>query len=200
MTSLILKRGKLSRSSGQWSDEDYDVTADGKVVGPHLRGRLGLDAARAAVVLVRHRDSAGDSQQHERPRRDPRRGEGEVSPRGRRPSRNIGPAEGFANSRKLSRATSQGSAPTRKRLRLRFLEERTLAYLRKRAAIDHWMAEDEYSDREMEEEQAVDRFLREHGQSLDWVLMGDPSSMICWGAAASPRMSSITRPSKMRGS
>ena len=33
MTSLILKRGKLSRSSGQWSDEDYDVLADGKVVG-----------------------------------------------------------------------------------------------------------------------------------------------------------------------
>jgi hypothetical protein len=33
MTSLILKRGKLTRSSGQWQDEDYDVLADGKVVG-----------------------------------------------------------------------------------------------------------------------------------------------------------------------
>jgi hypothetical protein len=33
MTSLILKRGKLTRSSGQWPDEDYDVIADGKVVG-----------------------------------------------------------------------------------------------------------------------------------------------------------------------
>jgi hypothetical protein len=33
MSSLILKRGKLSRSSGQWKDEDYDVLADGKVVG-----------------------------------------------------------------------------------------------------------------------------------------------------------------------
>jgi hypothetical protein len=30
---LILKRAKLSRSSGQWKDEDYDVFADGKVVG-----------------------------------------------------------------------------------------------------------------------------------------------------------------------
>ena len=30
MTGLILKR---SRSSGQWKDEDYDVFADGKVVG-----------------------------------------------------------------------------------------------------------------------------------------------------------------------
>jgi hypothetical protein len=30
---LILKRGKFSRHSGQWSEEDYDVLADGKVVG-----------------------------------------------------------------------------------------------------------------------------------------------------------------------
>jgi hypothetical protein len=30
---LILKRAKLSRPSGQWQDEDYDVLADGKVVG-----------------------------------------------------------------------------------------------------------------------------------------------------------------------
>jgi hypothetical protein len=33
MTSFILKRGKLSGSSGQWQDEDYDVFADGKLVG-----------------------------------------------------------------------------------------------------------------------------------------------------------------------
>jgi hypothetical protein len=33
VTRLILKRGKFSRSSGQWQDEDYDVLADGKVVG-----------------------------------------------------------------------------------------------------------------------------------------------------------------------
>jgi len=31
--TLILKRGKFSRSSGSWKDEDYDVLADGKVVG-----------------------------------------------------------------------------------------------------------------------------------------------------------------------
>jgi hypothetical protein len=30
---LILKRASASRSSGQWNDEDYDVLADGKVVG-----------------------------------------------------------------------------------------------------------------------------------------------------------------------
>ena len=31
--SLILKRGNLSRSSGQWRDDDYDVLEDGVVVG-----------------------------------------------------------------------------------------------------------------------------------------------------------------------
>jgi hypothetical protein len=33
VTQLILKRASLSRSSGTWSDEEYDVLADGKVVG-----------------------------------------------------------------------------------------------------------------------------------------------------------------------
>jgi hypothetical protein len=33
MTSLILKRASASRSSGQWSDDDYDVLEDGVVVG-----------------------------------------------------------------------------------------------------------------------------------------------------------------------
>lgn len=30
---LILKRASASRSSGQWSDDDFDVLADGAVVG-----------------------------------------------------------------------------------------------------------------------------------------------------------------------
>ena len=33
MTGLLLKRAKLSRPSGQWQDEDYDVLSDDKVVG-----------------------------------------------------------------------------------------------------------------------------------------------------------------------
>jgi hypothetical protein len=33
MTSLILSRASASRSSGEWSDDDYDVLADGVVVG-----------------------------------------------------------------------------------------------------------------------------------------------------------------------
>ena len=32
-TPLILKRASLSRSSGQWSDDDYDVFEDGVKVG-----------------------------------------------------------------------------------------------------------------------------------------------------------------------
>jgi hypothetical protein len=30
---LILKRASLSRPSGEWNDDDYDVLADGVVVG-----------------------------------------------------------------------------------------------------------------------------------------------------------------------
>ena len=33
MTRLLLKRASASRPSGEWDDDDYDVLADGKVVG-----------------------------------------------------------------------------------------------------------------------------------------------------------------------
>jgi hypothetical protein len=33
MPSLILKRASASRPSGEWSDDDFDVLADGAVVG-----------------------------------------------------------------------------------------------------------------------------------------------------------------------
>jgi|AmaraimetFIIA100_FD_contig_101_38944_length_2356_multi_4_in_0_out_0_2 hypothetical protein len=33
MSSLVLKRASASRSSGTWSDDDFDVIADGAVVG-----------------------------------------------------------------------------------------------------------------------------------------------------------------------
>src|SRR5262249_14574173 len=33
MSQLILKRASASRLSGEWSDDDYDVLAGGKVVG-----------------------------------------------------------------------------------------------------------------------------------------------------------------------
>jgi hypothetical protein len=33
VTGLILKRASASRPSGEWNDDDYDVLADGVVVG-----------------------------------------------------------------------------------------------------------------------------------------------------------------------
>jgi len=33
MSSLLLKRASASRPSGEWSDDDYDVLADGVLVG-----------------------------------------------------------------------------------------------------------------------------------------------------------------------
>jgi hypothetical protein len=33
MTGVILKRASVSRPSGQWRDDDYDVLAEGEVVG-----------------------------------------------------------------------------------------------------------------------------------------------------------------------
>jgi hypothetical protein len=33
MDQLVLKRASASRPSGEWSDDDYDVLAEGKVVG-----------------------------------------------------------------------------------------------------------------------------------------------------------------------
>jgi quercetin dioxygenase-like cupin family protein len=37
MTTLILKHAKASRPSGEWNDDDYDVLADGVVVGRILK-------------------------------------------------------------------------------------------------------------------------------------------------------------------
>jgi hypothetical protein len=36
---LILKRASVSRPSGEWSDDDFDVLADGVIVGRVIRRR-----------------------------------------------------------------------------------------------------------------------------------------------------------------
>jgi hypothetical protein len=36
---LMLKRASASRPSGEWSDDDYDVLADGIVVGRIMKSR-----------------------------------------------------------------------------------------------------------------------------------------------------------------
>jgi hypothetical protein len=37
MVALLLKRASLSRPSGEWNDDDFDVLADGVVVGGILK-------------------------------------------------------------------------------------------------------------------------------------------------------------------
>jgi hypothetical protein len=53
VTRLTLKRASLSRPDGQWKDEDYDVLADGKVVG-----RILEPAARDSI----HQSFVGSGQ------------------------------------------------------------------------------------------------------------------------------------------
>jgi hypothetical protein len=45
MTGLILKRASASRLSGEWSDDDYDVLADGAVVGRIFKVHAAPEAA-----------------------------------------------------------------------------------------------------------------------------------------------------------
>jgi hypothetical protein len=42
MSLLILKRASTSRPSGEWSDDDYDVLADGIVVGRIMKAVASL--------------------------------------------------------------------------------------------------------------------------------------------------------------
>ena len=42
---LILKRAAASRSSGQWSDDDYDVLAEGVVVGRIMKRATAPEAS-----------------------------------------------------------------------------------------------------------------------------------------------------------
>jgi hypothetical protein len=49
MASLILKRASSSRPSGEWSDDDYDVFADGAAVGRIMKAHR--RAGRLALVL-----------------------------------------------------------------------------------------------------------------------------------------------------
>jgi hypothetical protein len=44
MTGLLLRRAALSRSSDQWSDEDYDVYAGKRNVGRIFRAEAGHPA------------------------------------------------------------------------------------------------------------------------------------------------------------
>jgi hypothetical protein len=58
VSSLILKRASASRPSCEWSDDDFDVIADGVVVGPHHEGRSGADGTVWMWMLAFTRPSA----------------------------------------------------------------------------------------------------------------------------------------------
>jgi hypothetical protein len=78
MSQLVLKRDSASRPSGQWRHEDYDVLADGKVVGRICEDASGNTPPELRWFLVGHLDLAGNTGCDERHRRDPRTSDGEV--------------------------------------------------------------------------------------------------------------------------
>jgi hypothetical protein len=50
--SLILKRAATSRSSGGWNDDDFDVLADGAVVGRIMRAAASPETAPGLWTLA----------------------------------------------------------------------------------------------------------------------------------------------------
>jgi hypothetical protein len=79
MTRLTLKRASASRPDGQWKDEDYDVLADGKVVGRiYEPAGSRFDPPETTLGLVSYGHTR-DPWRDDRHRRDARRGDGEVS-------------------------------------------------------------------------------------------------------------------------
>jgi hypothetical protein len=49
MSSLILKSASASRPSGEWNDDDYDVLADGAVVGRIMRAKASTGGCAMAM-------------------------------------------------------------------------------------------------------------------------------------------------------
>jgi len=47
--ALILKRASVSRPSGEWNDDDYDVLADGVVVGRIMKAAAAPQGKRVAM-------------------------------------------------------------------------------------------------------------------------------------------------------
>src|SRR5262245_50758561 len=63
MGQLILKSANASRSSGEWSDDDYDVLAEGRVVGrlrpaPRQSARPGCGLSPSGTTKTARRRTA----------------------------------------------------------------------------------------------------------------------------------------------
>jgi hypothetical protein len=78
MTSLTLKRASASRPDGQWSENDFDVLADGTVVGRILESGSRFDppGLQWTWSILITPATPGQTKRH---RRYARRGDGEVS-------------------------------------------------------------------------------------------------------------------------
>ena len=72
MTQLILKRAAHSRASGEWNDDDFDVLADGAVVGRIFKANASPVGASwmwtLAFCIMRTARRHTATQQHARPR------------------------------------------------------------------------------------------------------------------------------------
>jgi hypothetical protein len=53
---LILKRASAARPSGEWSDEDYDVLADGVVVGRIFKANAAPVGESWTLAFGHHED------------------------------------------------------------------------------------------------------------------------------------------------
>jgi hypothetical protein len=68
---LILKRASASRSSGEWSESDYDVLAEGVVVGRILRAAAApVDAPWLWTLAFGHHEDRTPTHGYEATRKD----------------------------------------------------------------------------------------------------------------------------------
>jgi hypothetical protein len=83
MGQLVLKRASASRSSGEWGDDDYDVLADGVMVGRIFKAarrrpwaRRGCGRCSTASTRTARRRTATRGRARPQWRRSPRAGDG----------------------------------------------------------------------------------------------------------------------------
>ena len=67
VSSLILKRAALSRPSGEWKDDDFDVLADGVAVGRIMKAAAAPVGAPWlwTLILSHHEDNASPTHGYE---------------------------------------------------------------------------------------------------------------------------------------
>jgi hypothetical protein len=69
MDQLILKRAALSRPSGQWNDDDFDVLAGGEVVGRIYKAHAApVDSPWMWTLAFWHHENRSPTYDYERTR------------------------------------------------------------------------------------------------------------------------------------